>query len=626
MTPACDYVRAGMALVPIPSGRKGPTTRGWQTRERCITDDAGASRVNGGNLGIAHAYCMPSPTCAIDIDDYDAADAWLRSHDIDMTALLAADDAVQIRSGRPGRAKLIYRLPHVMPTVQPPGSGLELRCASRNGMTVQDVMPPSIHPDTGRPYEWVGDWRAIPDIPPALLALWEALVTAPQQRRGEHPDTDGPIPEGGRNATLASMAGSMRRRGMTEPSIEAALLAENAARCDPPLSDAEVRMIARSVGRYPAGAEPAQPAGDWTLDVPPAEGARDAPRRKPYTILLARDFRVARDAAYTIKGLWHPGTLAVTWGPSGGGKSYVTADMALHVVSGREWCGHRVRRSGVVYLCAEAPASMERRFVAMCDHSGLDRSGLPLAILAGSLHMLHAPDGVIAAITDAAVQLRAVGGVSDVMLIIDTLARSAPGMDENGPEDMGAFVGVCDRIRLELGMACVVVHHAGKDVTRGARGHGALKAAADCELLIAERQISAEKLRDGATGSAIPFSLHPIELGTDSDGDAITACHVEYGDCEQARQAKANTRIPPTSTIAFEALREALHAHGELLPATSALPGGKSACDAEQWRRQFYGRIADRDSDAQRQAFRRAKDDLMARQIIGAWESRVWIW
>lgn len=60
---------------------------------------------------------------------------------------------------------------------------------------------------------------------------------------------DGPIANGKRNDTLTSLAGTMRRRGMSEDSIYAALLVEN-QRCDPPLDDDEIRQIAASVGRY----------------------------------------------------------------------------------------------------------------------------------------------------------------------------------------------------------------------------------------------------------------------------------------------------------------------------------------------------------------------------------------
>jgi hypothetical protein len=53
-----------------------------------------------------------------------------------------------------------------------------------------------------------------------------------------------------RNRTLASLAGTMRRRGMSHAAIEAALLADNETRCDPPLPPDEVRRIAASVSRY----------------------------------------------------------------------------------------------------------------------------------------------------------------------------------------------------------------------------------------------------------------------------------------------------------------------------------------------------------------------------------------
>ena len=63
-----------------------------------------------------------------------------------------------------------------------------------------------------------------------------------------------PIPHGKRNAALTSLAGTMRRRAMSVAAIEAALLAENAAHCTPPLPESEVRAIADSVSRYaPAG-------------------------------------------------------------------------------------------------------------------------------------------------------------------------------------------------------------------------------------------------------------------------------------------------------------------------------------------------------------------------------------
>jgi hypothetical protein len=93
-------------------------------------------------------------------------------------------------------------------------------------------------------------------------------MDSPQvEQRSTHPDeVRAPMPAnrvqagrqaGGKNSsrkTLVSLAGTMNKRGMTLEAIEAALLAENAAKCAPPLPEAKVRKIAADVvKRYPPG-------------------------------------------------------------------------------------------------------------------------------------------------------------------------------------------------------------------------------------------------------------------------------------------------------------------------------------------------------------------------------------
>lgn len=105
------------------------------------------------------------------------------------------------------------------------------------------VAPPSRHA-SGKLYEW-GDFDELPEAPEWLLNLLSVAAPSPAfVSEGE------PIAEGGRNQTLTSMAGSMRRRGMLEEAIYAALSVENEQRCQPPLPDMDVRKIAHSVSRY----------------------------------------------------------------------------------------------------------------------------------------------------------------------------------------------------------------------------------------------------------------------------------------------------------------------------------------------------------------------------------------
>ncbi|MFA7486746.1 MAG: phage/plasmid primase, P4 family [Lysobacteraceae bacterium] len=237
------YVQQGWHLVPIPKGQKGPVTKGWNARTNCVSTEDAVRRINGDNIGLAHLF---SHTCCVDVDDLEASRRLLAQNGIDLDALLDAEDAVQIVSGRPNRAKLLYRLRgdiDALPT-RKFSEGLELRCATKDGKaTVQDVLPPSIHPDTGKPYEWAGkgDWRNLPVLPDALVQFWQ-----------KEPDR-GVVGEGQRNDTLFQRCSAWRGQGWDSETIERAAREFNAANCDPPLSSDEVGSIARGVARYPRG-------------------------------------------------------------------------------------------------------------------------------------------------------------------------------------------------------------------------------------------------------------------------------------------------------------------------------------------------------------------------------------
>jgi len=183
MIGAAEYLRAGFGLVPIPLGKKGPAKSGWNRRENAITSKVQLSQIKG-NVGLAHAYCSPTPTMALDVDDLEFAHSWLAVHQVCLGSLLDAANAVQIVSGKAGKAKLVYRLPsRELPIVTLQIAnifsgcmGLEFRCATAGGFTQQDVLPPSVHPDTGQPYQWggQGDWRRLPTIPDRLLEVWKS--------------------------------------------------------------------------------------------------------------------------------------------------------------------------------------------------------------------------------------------------------------------------------------------------------------------------------------------------------------------------------------------------------------------------------------------------------------------
>lgn len=172
------YIRHGWSLVPIPPGSKGPRTVGWNQREAALRSQTDLPAGHG--IGLAHAY---SGTMALDIDDWDTAAPMLALCGVDLQALYDAADAVIVDSGRPGHGKLLYAMPFGLALASKrvqleQKTVYELRCATADGLTVQDVLPPTIHPDTQQPYRWAGrgHWTRLPTIPMALLDMWHSLI------------------------------------------------------------------------------------------------------------------------------------------------------------------------------------------------------------------------------------------------------------------------------------------------------------------------------------------------------------------------------------------------------------------------------------------------------------------
>jgi len=116
------------------------------------------------------------------------------------------------------------------------------------------LAPPSVHP-SGQPYDWVISPEEVDLADPPAWLLEKARS---RDRRLVAEDVGESIPHGSRNKTLFSIAGSLRRRGLDEVSMAAALLGINATKCETPLPEDEVRQIAHSAARY----EPAAQLGE----------------------------------------------------------------------------------------------------------------------------------------------------------------------------------------------------------------------------------------------------------------------------------------------------------------------------------------------------------------------------
>jgi putative DNA primase/helicase len=176
---ACDYVRRGFAIVPIPPNKqtgtpqKGPTGEGWNRPGGYFVDEAQAYRYfeahPNHNLGLFHG---PSGTAALDNDAPEFTQLVL-----DELGITLPPDAPAIR-GDPKRAKQIYKAPESIELstkklVWPGQDGGTITVFElRAGYGAQDVLPPSTHPD-GYVYEWTTPLNGqLPALPDELAELW----------------------------------------------------------------------------------------------------------------------------------------------------------------------------------------------------------------------------------------------------------------------------------------------------------------------------------------------------------------------------------------------------------------------------------------------------------------------
>ena len=215
----------------------------------------------------------------------------------------------------------------------------------------------------------------------------------------------------------------------------------------------------------------------------------------------------------------------ILFGASGAGKSFVALDQALAIARGIEWRGCRVTQGRVLYVGAEGGAGIGKRVQAYCDHHMIERNELPLDVMIAAPNLLEQED-----VSEVVKSVAAFGPY--IYVVVDTLAQVTPGANENSGEDMGPVLSNIKAIQNATDATVAVVHHAGKDLSKGSRGWSGLKAAAEAQLEVVrdedsgQRYMRVEKMKDGEDGAKYGFKLEVVQVGTDEDGDAITSCVV----------------------------------------------------------------------------------------------------
>jgi hypothetical protein len=259
-----------------------------------------------------------------------------------------------------------------------------------------------------------------------------------------------------------------------------------------------------------------------------------------FKLETATEFVVRRKASWIIKGVIPNANLGVVYGASGSGKSFFAFEMAAAIARGIEWRGHKTVKSKVCWVAAEGQEDMRKRVAGYCMHHGINPSELT-----NLYFVANAPNLMDVADARALVKQIRVQGDFD-LVVIDTLAQVMAGGNENSGEDMGKVLGHCKEITRLTGAMVELIHHSGKDESRGARGWSGLRAACDFEFEVIradeDRVATITKMKGGADGGEFGFRLQTISVGVDDDGDMETTCVVAFTD--SSRASVATTKGP----------------------------------------------------------------------------------
>lgn len=268
----------------------------------------------------------------------------------------------------------------------------------------------------------------------------------------------------------------------------------------------------------------------------------DASRYKP----LSRDGIMSLPPIeWLLKNLLPKVGIGAVFGPSGSGKSFLALQMGIQIALGEPWFGRRTVSAPVTYVMLEGEAGLRNRIEAWELSNGRQ---IPenFTAIPQAFDFTNESD-----VADLAAVLPA-GGV----VIIDTLNRAAPGKDENSSKDMGDVLAGMKALQRATGGLVLIVHHTGKDTSKGMRGHSSLHAALDGAIEVQRsgegRVWAAAKVKDGSDDIAVPFKLDVVPLGFDADGEMITSCVVNP---DLFRPAKQKLPTGKNQALAFKALK-----------------------------------------------------------------------
>ena len=272
---------------------------------------------------------------------------------------------------------------------------------------------------------------------------------------------------------------------------------------------------------------PSEPAAEQIRFDPETGEIFTEPSPPELEVLTLGDLRRLKNPAYLVEGMVIDNGLGFVFGPPGCGKTFVQLSMALSIAYGLpSWFGRKIEKHGpVIYISSEGSSDMKFRVGAWETEHQIKDDNAPFYLIRQSLNFMSPAD--VAKLLKAVAWVATREGVSPVLIVVDTVSRVIPGVDENLQKDVTLFVKACDMLREAFGSTVVGVHHTSR--AGNLRGSTVLDGAGDF-LLGVEReenskmgQIIAKKIKSAPDGWRQDFDLKTVASGDIAGNESLVA-------------------------------------------------------------------------------------------------------
>jgi hypothetical protein len=298
------------------------------------------------------------------------------------------------------------------------------------------------------------------------------------------------------------------------------------------------------------------------------EGDVQEPSRKS-RLLYCADIDDLPDPDYLVEDLIQISGIYAIYGKPGCKKTFIVLDIAMTIgaLSAYEikqevkitWHGKEVEHGCVFYVWAEGQSGIRKRMTAWRQHHQRLGQGHSVVVLNKSVNLRDKKD-VVALLRDIE-EAEESTGLKVKLIVFDTLSRCSGNANINMPGEMAELVTSLERIKAKTSAAILLIHHEGKEASRGMMGATTLQGAVDAEFKVEANgeflQLTGGKTKDDAEADMTfktkiidvvdPRTRKPMLTKKGKKVTTLVVVPLDENEIVEAKeQARSNQKKPPS--------------------------------------------------------------------------------